>query len=175
MNDITVYEQEKLDAQSVAQAQQVLLLLFLNPKMSVAEACRQTNITVDKYRYWLAKGEDVINRTRELIENQQRVLISEIATTRIAIIHQMMKDATDELTKPLERAKLFEVLSAELEELQAIYNVRPGIEQDAQEYLKRGPKIEKQESRFASIDIEETDSGFRIGLNESKDIIDVDV
>ncbi|MGC9384221.1 MAG: hypothetical protein ACP5D6_06450 [Kosmotogaceae bacterium] len=161
-----------LQAQAIAQAQQVLLLLFLNSDMTVETACEAVGITERKYRYWLANGETAIEMTRNLIDNQQKQLVSELAIAKNKIINRLIKDATDVTTKPLERAKLFEVLNEELDKLQSVYNVRPGIEEQAQAFLKQGPAIEKKESRFASIDIEETDEGFRIGINKENDIID---
>jgi hypothetical protein len=156
----------------VNQVQHVLMLLFQQPDISINQACEQVGINEDTYRYWLAKGDDSIDAVRDFIDQQQRELISEIAVAKGRIVRMLINDATDVLTKPLERKALFESLSEELDELQTVYNVRPGIEEDAQAFLKKGPSIEKKQSRFASIDIEETDSGFRIGLNESKDIID---
>jgi hypothetical protein len=164
-----------LQAQSIAQAQQVLFLLFLDPTLKVSEACGLVGISEYKYRYWLSKGESAIDNTRSLIDSQQKELVSEIARAKIRIIQMLISDATDITTKPIERAKLFEVLNEELNKLQTIYNVRPGIEETAQAFLKKGPTTEKKQSRFASIDVEETESGFRIGLNEAKDIIDGEI
>jgi hypothetical protein len=170
---IELYDNMKpLEAQSIAQAQQVLVMLFLEPSLTVEDACRIVNISKSKYYYWLSRGDEAISLTRSLIDDQQKQMISEIAIAKRRIIKELIADATDKVTKPLERAKLFEVLNEELERLQSIYNVRPGIEEKAQEFLKHGPTIAPKKSKFASIDIEETESGFRIGLNEEKDIID---
>ena len=168
--DLTPYEQAR-----VAQCQKVLLLLFLEPSLTTKTACEQVGITYDQYRYWLIRGESAINDTRELIDAQQRELISEIAVAKGKIIRQMITDATSVETKPLERKALYQTLDDALDELQTVYNVRPGIEEDAQAFLKHGPTIEKKQSRFASIDIEETETGFRIGLNEDKDILDGEI
>lgn len=173
LNTIQQYQElTDLQAQSIAQAQQVLLLLFFSPEMTIKKACEIVGIPEHKYRYWLAKGESAIENTRSLIDAQQKELVSEIARAKVRIINMLIADATDQVTKPLERARLFEVLDTELNKLQTIYNVRPGIEEQAQAFLKKGPTIEKKKSRFASIDIEETEGGFRIGLNEEMDIID---
>ena len=107
-----------------------------------------------------------------MIDEAQRQLISELAIAKFKTLRMLMEDATDVMTKPSDRAKLFEAISNELDELQSVYNVRPGIETEAQAFLKQGPAVEKKESRFVSIDIEETETGFRIGVNEPKDIID---
>lgn len=174
--DIELYDNMKpLQAQAIAQAQQVLVMLFLEPSLTVSDACDIVGITKDKYYYWLSRGKEAISITRSLIDDQQKQMVSEIAIAKREIIRKLIADATDITTKPLERAKLFEVLNEELDKLQSIYNVRPGIEEKAQEFLKQGPTISPKKSKFASIDIEETDSGFRIGLSEEKDIVDGEV
>lgn len=160
---------------SIAQAQQVMMLLYLDSKLTIEQACKSVGITERQYRYWLTKGDQAIESTRELIDNQQRELISEIAFAKASMIRTMIKKAKDELVKPIDLVILYKVLSQELDELQNVYNVRPGIEEEAQAFLKRGPTIEKKKSRFASIDIEETESGFRIGLNEEKPIVDGEI
>lgn len=173
--DIELYNGMKpLQAQAIAQAQQVLLLLFLNSDLTVTKACEAVGITERKYRYWLANGENAIEMTRSLIDSQQKQLVSELAIAKNEIIGKLIADATSKITKPLERAKIFEVLSEELDKLQNIYNVRPGFEERAQAFLKKGPVIEKKESRFASIDIEETEEGFRIGINKESEVVDGD-
>lgn len=159
----------------IAQAQQVLMLLFYEPNLTIGQACDRVGITERQYRYWLATGNEAINKTRDLIDQMQRELISEIAVAKFKIIRMLINDATNELTKPLDRNKLYETLDIALSELQSVYNVRPGIEEKAQEFLKKGPSIERKQSRFASIDIEETETGFRIGLNEPKDIVDGEI
>lgn len=158
----------------ISQAQQILALLFYEPSLTVERACEMVGISVRQYRYWLSHGGDAINSTRDLIDKQQRELISDIAIAKGKIIQMLIQDALNPLTKPLERKSILEALDVILNEYQTIYNVRPGIEEEAQAFLKQGPKISKKESRFASIDVEETDSGFRIGLNENQKIIDVD-
>jgi len=164
---LTPFEQAR-----IAQCQKVLLLLFLDPRLSINKACEQVGISYDQYRYWLIRGDTAINDTRELIDAQQRELISEIAVAKGKVIRMLIDDATNVLTKPLERKALYETIDEALNELQTLYNVRPGIEEDAQAFLKEGPSIEKKTSRFASIDIEETEGGFRIGINEEKTILD---
>ena len=170
MEELTVLQQSK-----IAQTQQVLMLLFYEPKLKITDACERIGIEPHVYRYWLSHGGDSINVVRSFIDQQQRELVSEIAIAKGRSIRMMIDEATNVLTKPLERKALFESLSQELDELQTVYNVRPGIEEEAQAFLKKGPTIEKKRSRFASIDIEETDSGFRIGLNEDKDIVDGEI
>lgn len=173
INDIIEYKDlSDLQAQSIAQAQQVLFLLFLDPRLKVETACEIVGIKEGKYRYWLAHGEAAIDNTRALIDNQQKELVSEIARAKTRIIHMLIADATDKVTKPMERAKLFEVLNDELNKLQTIYNVRPGIEETAQAFLKKGPSVENKKSRFASIEVEQTEGGFRIDLSEEKPILD---
>lgn len=157
----------------VSLAQQVLTLLFYEPTLTVERACEIAGISLRQYRYWLSHGGEAIGNTRDLIDRQQRELISDIAVAKGKIIQLLIKDATSPLAKPLERKAILETLDVILNEYQTIYNVRPGIEEEAQEFLKHGPTIEKKESRFASIEVEETETGFRIGLNENPKVIDV--
>lgn len=157
----------------ISQAQQVLTLLFYDPTLTVEHACEVAGITVRQYRYWLSHGGEAINSTRDLIDAQQRELISDIAIAKGKIVQLLIQDALNPLTKPLDRKSILETLDNILNEYQTIYNVRPGIEEEAQEFLRQGPKIEKKESRFASIEVEETDSGFRIGLNETPKVVDI--
>ena len=157
---------------TVAKCQQVLMLLFLDTKLTVKEACKLADISERQYRYWISKGETSIQNTRELIDNQQRELISEIAIAKGAMIRKMiLKSKADDINVD-DLAKIYRLLDEELEELQSIYQVRPGIENEAEAFLKEGPMIKKQKSRFASIDIKETESGLSIDFNQNPEIID---
>jgi len=157
----------------IVQAQQVLLSLFIDPKLTVKAACSKVKISPRQYYYWLANGEDAIQATRTLIENQQRQMISELAIAKSKILGIMLKEATNELTEVSERISLYKVIAEELDQLQNIYNVRPGIEQSAQAFLKRGPQIETKKSRFATIEVEQTETGFKIGLDKEQEILDL--
>ncbi len=163
-----------LQQQSIAQAQQVLMLLFYQPNMTIRSACEKVGITERKYRYWLASGDEAIERTRELIDAQQRELISEIAIAKGEIIRKMISQATESTTKPLDRVALYNTLNEELNLLQGVYNVRPGIEEKAHEFLKQGPKTTKKKSRFASLDIKESEDGVQIDIIREEDVIDAD-
>ena len=69
----------------VAQAQKVLLLLFLEPDLTIEGACSQVGISKKQYQYWLGSGDRAIEETRLLIEQHQRVLISELAIAKTAM------------------------------------------------------------------------------------------
>ena len=137
--ELTVLQQKR-----VSQAQKVLMYLFEDASLTVPEACQMRNIEPSTYRYWLVHGGEAIEETRRFIDEQQRQLISEIAIAKGKVIRMMIDDATNIMTKPSDRINLFKALDEELSELQSVYNVRPGIEEEAHAFLKQGPTMKRR-------------------------------
>lgn len=150
----------------ISQAAQVMILIFENPRLSVDAACRQVGITRQQYAYWVRKGSDSIEAIRELIGHQQREMLVDIAVARKAGVEMLIKDAIDPLVAGKDRVVILKYLDEVQDELERIHHAKPGIEEEAVEFLRQGPILEKKRSRLAQLDLERTADGITISIYE---------
>ena len=141
--------------------------------MKVSEACEQVGITERVYRDWLHKGDNTIEALRGFLTMAQREQLSKIVTARLQIVDLIIADALDPLTAPKDRVMLERRLDEIAFELQRTHHAVPGIEEDANKFLKEGPVIESKKSRLASIDVERTKDGVTVNVYEEHDVIDI--
>lgn len=159
--------------QRIAQTVQVMGLLMQNPEMTREDACQQAGITPRTYRDWLQSGDETIEALRGFLTMTQRETLFELSQARMKIIQLLIRDALDPLTASKDRVLIEKRLDEIAQELQRVHHATPGIEEDANQFLKEGPKIEKQRSRLASVDVERTKDGVTVHVFEERDVIDV--
>lgn len=151
---------------------QVLNTRFENPKKSITTLCKEAGLDRRQYYRKLEEGTEIIDILRALILKSKRVELANIASSRHRILQSLISKAMktrdiDELVKTMEYIDKLE------DKLQDDLGARPGLEDAAQEFLRKGPKIVKQESRFASIRVsKDEDGGARLDLYEEHDVID---
>ena len=155
-----------------SQAAQVLLAMYADPKLTKKAACEQVGISPQVFQYWVERGEDTIEALREIIGTSQRDQLSTLLLAKHRATELLSKDATDALTTPKDRVLIMEYIDGQIDELQRALHARPGVESEAQEFLRQGPVIEKKQSRFASVDVQRTDDGVTINLYKEDDVID---
>jgi hypothetical protein len=165
---------EETKLKRISQTMRVMGLVILDGK-SQEEACREVGITPYIYNSWLHSGEDTIETLRGYLIMLQRVSLSEIVAAQSQAIRLHIKDLLDPLTSPKDRVIISRYLDELGSELQRIHHAVPGIEEQANAFLKQGPTTSKKKSRLASIDIErDQDSGITtVNIYEENDVIDV--
>lgn len=137
---------------------QVLFMRFDNPKAKIVDLCEEVGISRQQYYRKMAESQEIIDTLRNLINQTKRLELARIATSRHEILDKtidtaMSADTVDELVKAMR------YLDEHEDKLLDDLGARPGIEDDAQQFLRRGPKVTKQQSRFASIQIKEDADG----------------
>lgn len=151
---------------------QTLLSLVYNPGKTVIDACEENGITERQYRYWVQNSPETVNVLRELIGQIQINELTNITVARKRMVDRMIELAEKETTSPKMLLNIYKVINQLYETEQDFLHARPGIEEEAQAFLKSGPKIETKQSRFASINIEETEKGFTVDLYKDKEIVE---
>lgn len=155
------------------QVLQVMQLTFEDPQKKIEDACEEVGIAPRTYYYWVKRDPDALRAVREFLAETQKVELSFLSAAVTKINMQLANVALNNETEPADRLKIAKYLSAEAEKLQRTYQVTAGSE-DAAEFLKEGPQLTKQTSRFASMQVTSEDNGsLKVDFYRSDDVIDV--
>jgi len=158
--------------ENLQKAIEVLQLKFEDPTKSIKELCEDTGITRKTYYAKLDEGKLIIETLRNLITKSKRIQLATIAVGKHEILDRMIKEALDSNNLD-ELVKVNKYLDEHAENLQDDLGAKPGLEDDAQDFLKKGPSIEKQESKFASIRIGKDEDGEpTIDIYKQHDVLD---
>lgn len=152
---------------------QVMALVFRD-NIKVPDACRQVGISPRQYYYWLETRPESMEEIRHFIGEQERRIIFAIASVRHKVVDKLLEAIEDPLTSGVDKMKMYQYLEETLEKLQAEHHAKPGIEEEAAAFLKRGPTLTKQISRFSSVDVSRTQDGLTVNINvQPPSIIDL--
>jgi hypothetical protein len=160
-------------ARREAQMFEVLALLFSNPTLTQIEACSQVGITPDTFQRWVKSDPEFVDSVRILIMETEKLGMLDLQLAYlegVSRISSRLKSPVDMSDK--DYLELHKYAGEMVNELQRTYHTAPGIEEDAHAFLRRGPKTKSQQSRFASLDIEATETGIRVGFNREDDVIE---
>jgi hypothetical protein len=159
----------------VAQAVEVTALRFQHPDWTIEKACEEVGITEKVYRTWVYSGEGLIEAARGLIGQMQRKTLIDISAAKAKAIEMLIEDAINEHTSTKDRVLALNYLEKEVTELQRVLHAAPGIEEKAHDFLKKGPKIERKQSRLASVHIEPDETGgVDVTVYQDQEIIDAE-
>lgn len=164
----------KIEDEDLRKTIEVLKMRFDNPDATITSLCEKVDLERRQYYRKLDQGEEIINALRELIMRSKRVELAKIATSRHRVVEKLVDKALTS-NDIQELVKALEYLDDHEERLQRDLGASPGLEDEAREFLKKGPHTQRQESKFASIRVsEDEDGGARIDImKEQDDIIDV--
>lgn len=153
---------------------EVLKMRFDNPEATITSLCEDVDLDRRQYYRKLDEGQDIIDALRRLILKSKRVELAKIATSRHRVVEKLVDKALTS-NDIQELVKALEYLDDHEERLQRDLGASPGLEDEAREFLKKGPHTQRQESKFASIRVsEDGEGGARIDImKEEDDIIDV--
>jgi hypothetical protein len=171
MNDLEITEETAI---RITQAAEVSIRRMADPELSVEEACASVGIQERTYYRWVKRGEDTIVAIRGFIADQQRLMLMNLVITQSHAIKLLVDDVVDSTTSTKDRVLAMSYLDKVRDMLERQLHAAPGVEEDAHEYLKKGPAIEIKQSRLASIEIRgEDDGGVTLDILQDAEIIDL--
>lgn len=172
MSDLEITEETAI---RITQAAEVSIRRMADPELSVEEACASVGIEERTYYRWVKRGADTIVAIRGFIADQQRTMLMNLVVTQSHAIKLLIDDSVDSTTSTKDRVLAMSYLDKIREELERQLHAAPGVEEDAHEYLKKGPAIEVKKSRLASIEVrhDEDDGGVTVDVFKDADIIDL--
>ena len=173
MDDLVSAPNTPKQIQRITQTVEVMVLLFEEPELTVIAACERVGITERIFRHRIHRGEDVIDNMRDLILGEHRKMLLAISSARLTSIEMLILDATHKDTSTQDRVAAMRYLDPIREELERAHHAAPGIEEDAHKFLKLGPKLTKQKSRLASIEVREEEDSVVFDIYKTQDVIDV--
>jgi hypothetical protein len=164
--------ESSIEVKRTTQVMEVLAIMFSNPKLTVEQACDTVGINKDTYYYWLRKDPDALRAVKDFLADTQRDELAYLSAAITKIHLQLARKALSDDTETADRLKIVKYLSSEAEKLQRIYQVTSGGD-DAAEFLKDGPQLTKQKSKFASMTVtENSEGGVNVDFYRDSDIIE---
>jgi hypothetical protein len=161
-----------IEVRRISQVMQVLAIMFENPRLTVQEACDSVGIERSAYYRWLRKDPESLRAVKDFLADTQRDELAYLSAAMSEINTALARKALNDDTDISERLKIAKYLSVEAEKLQRTYQVTSGGE-DAAEFLRDGPQMVKQKSKFASITVSQDDDGdVEVSLYRDEAIID---
>jgi len=152
---------------------QVLLFMLDDPKLTEVVVCEKVGITPDIYRFWIRRNPDALDAIRQFIVESQRTQLFELETNWPKAVSELVLDAVDGSTKTKDRISAMKLLREIKEDLERTHHTQPGVEDEAHQFLKEGPKLTRVKSRMASVEVEPTASGgLRVEVSRYSDLID---
>lgn len=152
----------------------VLALLFTNPQLSMADACSAVGVDFDSFRYWQRTNPEFIAQVRTLLGEFQKEQLLELELAWSAGLGRLMTALRNPELSPLSVLEIHKYLSVIREDMLEAHHATPGIEDEAQEFLKRGLQQKPGQSRFASLEVVQTPQGVRVDLLRDSEIEDTD-
>ena len=153
----------------------VLILLFTNPNLKIAEACRASDVDYNSFRYWERTHPDFITSMRNLLGEYQREQLLDLELAWTVGLKKLSSALMSDEVNTDTRMELHKYLTGIREDLLKQYHAEPGLEEAAQEFLSRGPSVSVQQSRFASMEISQTADGLRVDLYQPDKVIEAEV
>ena len=152
----------------------VLILLFTNPGMKIADACSQSQVEYNEFRYWERTHPEFIANMRGLLGEYQREQVLELQMAWTVGLKKLSEALMSEETGLAARMELHKYLTGIRDDLLRTYHAEPGVEEEAQKFLTKGPNTKQQQSRFASVEISKTAEGVRLDLFEDAQILEAE-
>lgn len=158
------------------QALQVLVLRMLHSDMSVDSACEEVGITRNMFYRWVTRGTNTIDSLRQIISDSQRANLVDITIARRHGVEAMTKLIVSSDVEPKDRLSILKYLDEIGDKLQESHHARPGIEDEAHKFLKKGPTIRQKKSRLAaSVEIrQDEEGGLTVDVLREEDVLEAE-
>jgi transposase-like protein len=161
-----------IEIKRTTEVMQVLAIIFARPQTTIQEACDEVGIHKNTYYHWIRKNPESLRVVKDFLADVQRDELVYLSAAMSEVNTLLARKALSDETDVAERLKIAKYLSGEAEKLQRTYQVTSGGE-DAAEFLKDGPQVVTQKSKFASITVSQDDKGdVEVGLYRNDIIID---
>ena len=122
----------------------------MNEGMTVVDACNEVGIPRSTYYDIVKKNPEVVAEYQEIIEANARQQLGLILFHKTEILHRVIEDGLSDNTAPRDRLAIYKTLSELEGELNHTLQIESQAAADAHEFLKQGPVIRPQISRFTA-------------------------
>ena len=122
----------------------------MNSGMNVVDACRAVGMPRSTYYYIVKNNPEAFAEYQDIIAANARERLGLILLNQTAILQKLIKDGLADTTKPRDRLTIYKALHSMLEELARSLQVESQSERDAPAFLKQGPQLSHQVSRFTA-------------------------
>ena len=122
----------------------------LNNGMNVVEACRAVGMPRSTYYYIVKTNPEAFAEFQDIIAANARERLGLILLNQTAILQKLIEDGLADTTRPGDRLTIYKALHSMLEELTRSLQVESQSVNDAPAFLKQGPQLSHQVSRFSA-------------------------
>ena len=122
----------------------------MNHGMTVIAACNEIGIPRSTFYDIVKKNPEVIAEYQEIIEANARQQLGLILFHKTEILHRVIEDGLSDNTTPRDRLAIYKTLSELEGELNHTLQIESQAAANAHEFLKQGPVIRPQISRFTA-------------------------
>lgn len=150
---------------------QVLAYRLDNPTSTIAEACNAVGIPVRNFYRWVAMENDAMDVVRDSLNDAQRTALFEFSQRIYSALTLLLNDAVNPALKTETRLTVLKYVIPLFDDYAKIHHATPGGE-DRAPFLKKGPTLEKAQSRLATLDIAITEDGVRVDVMQEQPVID---
>jgi hypothetical protein len=163
-----------LQAAKDARMTDVLILLFTDPSMKIIDACWAADVDYNSFRYWSRVHPDFISDMRNLLGEYQREQILDLNLAWSVGLNKLNDALMSGDTNTELRMELHKYITTIRDTFLKAYHAEPGLEEAAQEFLSRGPAVQVQQSRFASMEISQTAEGLHVDVYQPVKVIEAE-
>jgi len=122
----------------------------MNQGISVSAACKEIGIPRSTYYHIINNYPEVVVDYQEMIEANTREQLGLILFHKTEILQKVIEDGLSDKTAPRDRLVILKGLSELEGALNHTFQIESQAEADAHEFLKQGPVIRPQISRFTA-------------------------
>ena len=122
----------------------------MNTGLTVVEACREVGIPRSTFYYTIDKNPQEVAEIQEIIDNNSRTQLEILLLAKNKILGKVIEDGLSAETKPKDRLAIYSKLNDLANSMTNALEGDHQIEKEAQEFLKKGPVLKIQASRFSA-------------------------
>ena len=126
------------------------VIQHMNSGMNVIEACRAVGMPRSTYYYIVKNNPETFAEYQEVVAANAREQLGLILLSQTAILQKLIEDGLADTTKPRDRLMIYKALHSILEELTRSLQGDCQSVKDAPAFLRQGPQISHQLSRFTA-------------------------
>ena len=152
---------------------QVLEYRLEHPESTVQEACEKVGVPRRTFYAWLSSDSEAMLAVKDTLNDSQRASLFEYSQRLYTGLTLLLDDFIDPKNKPEVRMKLGKWLIPFFDDVAKIHHATPGGE-DRAPFLKDGPKLERAQSRLATLDLAITEDGVRVEVLRDEPLLELE-
>ena len=122
----------------------------VNDGLTVTDACKEVGIPRSSFYYTINANPEAIAEYQDMITANAREQLALVLLSRRAILEKVVQDGLAENTSPRDRLQILKTLDSLLDDMVNKLQVGNEAENQAQEFLRQGPRLERQVSRLTA-------------------------